>query len=323
VKFSTALPGLTRYPPSEFPAGRRNWQEDLGTEDFQQMARVAEALGYDALTVSEHVVMPDNLVANMGAYWPDAFTAMAFMAGATTRIRVNSSVIVLPYHQPVALAKAVTTLDVLSGGRVTVTVAAGMAEGAFAVLGVPFHRRGRVTDEYIEVMKLLWTEDHPRFQGEFVEVHDVVFAPKPVQRPHPPLWIGGSSMAALKRAARLGDGWAPAGSQGGKGPWLDSPEELPMFLDQARQVPGFAQREASFDISLSPVPTRIAPDHNPIERPGPAFTSAQEVVDRIHDLGRAGVTWTYVPRLGPPARSLEDHLEGLEWAAREVMAHFR
>ena len=171
-------------------------------------------------------------------------------------------------------------------------------------------------------MRLLWTAEHPEFHGEFVEVHDVVFEPKPVQQPYPPLWIGGSSMAALRRAARVGDGWAPAGSQGGKGPWLDSPQDLPMFLDEARRVPGFAEREASFDIWLSPVPTRITPDHKAVDG-GPVLSGTQEVVDRIGTLQAAGVTWTTVPRPGPPPQSLAEHLEGLEWAAKEVMPLFR
>ena len=224
--------------------------------------------------------MPKDLLSHMGPYWTDAFTVMTFIAGATTRIRVNSAVIVLPYHHPVAFAKAVSTLDVLSGGRVTLTVGAGMARGEFAALGVPFHQRGRVTDEYLAVMKLLWTADDPEFHGEFVDVVDVVFEPKPVQKPHPPVWIGGSSMAALRRAARAGDGWAPAGAQGGKGPWLQSLEDLPAFMEEARRCPGFAAREANFDISMGAVQTRIGPDHKPIAS---APTAEQRPGDRGPD----------------------------------------
>src|SRR6266511_943184 len=99
MKFSTGLPGLMRYPPSQFPPGGNNWQERLTTEDFQRMARAADEFGYDAISVSEHIVMPLELIEDMGAYWVDALTAMTFVAGATKRIRVNSSVIVLPYHE--------------------------------------------------------------------------------------------------------------------------------------------------------------------------------------------------------------------------------
>jgi probable F420-dependent oxidoreductase len=322
MKFSTGFPGLMHYPPEQFPPGGGNWQEKLTTEDFQLIARTAEELGYDSINTSEHLVMPKDLVDAMGAHWPDAFTVMSFIAGATTRIAVNSAVIVMPYHEPIAFAKAVSTLDLLSSGRVMLTLGVGMARGEFAALGVPFEKRGRVMDEYIAAMKVLWSEDDPSFQGEFVAFEDIVFEPKPVQKPHPPLWIGGSSMAALRRAARVGDGWTPSGSQGGKGPWLNGVDDLPMFLEEARRIPGFAEREHEFGISLTPVTTRFGPNHEPLPGDRP-LDGVQDLVDRIGALQEAGVTWTSIPRPGPPAQSLADHLEGLEWAATEVMARFR
>jgi probable F420-dependent oxidoreductase len=322
VKFSTSLPGLSRYPPDRFRTGD-HWETQLTADDFQRMARESDELGFDAIACPEHLVVPRELAAGMGAFWPDAFTVMTFVAGATRRIRVNSSVIVLPYHHPVALAKAVSSLDLLSGGRVTLTFGAGMAEKEFNALGVPFHERGRVTDEYLAVLRLLWTADQPEFDGRYVQFRDVIFEPKPVQKPHPPVWIGGSSMAALRRAARTGDGWAPAGSQGGKGPWLDSVDDLPVFLAEARRQPGFEGREATFDISMGPLPTRLGPDHKPL--PVEPLASTQAVIDAIGRLHEAGVTWTTVPRPAPMGepRSLEDYLEGLQWAVEEVIPRFR
>jgi len=132
VKFSTGFPGQMRYPPHLFPRGGNHWEERLTASDFQRIARTADELGYDAISVPEHIVMPKDLVPAMGPYWTDAFTVMTFIAGATTNIRVNSGVIVMPYHHPVAFAKAVSTLDVLSGGRVMLTLGAGMARGEFA-----------------------------------------------------------------------------------------------------------------------------------------------------------------------------------------------
>ena len=155
MRFVTHTPGLMRYPPSEFPPGSEPWPARMTCADFQRVARAADDLGFDALTVSEHLALPVDLEPNMGAWWPHAFTAMAFLAGATTRIRVNASVIVLPYHHPVALAKAISTLDVLSSGRVMLTFGVGMAPGEFTALGVPFDRRGRVADEYVAAMKTL------------------------------------------------------------------------------------------------------------------------------------------------------------------------
>ena len=132
MRFSTGMPGLDRYPPGFSP----EWAMRLSAADFQRIARAADELGYDAVNIPEHILMPDDLAQAMGAHWPHALTAMAFVAGATTNIKVNSCVIVLPYHNPIALAKAVATLDVMSGGRVILTFGVGHAEHEFESLGM-------------------------------------------------------------------------------------------------------------------------------------------------------------------------------------------
>lgn len=322
MKFWTSLPGLSRWPPASFAVPGANWQEHLAAAGFKQILAAADRLGFDSVNVPEHVVLPRALAEHMGGRWPDALTVMAFIAGATTRIAVNSGVIIVPLHHPVQLAKAVATLDVLSGGRVMLTVGTGMAPGEFRALGVDFRRRGRIADEYIAAMKVLWTADEPEFHGEFVDFADIVFEPKPVQWPHPPLFVGGRSVFALRRAARLGDGWAPSGAQGGKGPWLSGPDELPWFLEEARRCAGFAARERDFQIAMHAVPTLIGPDHR-LQDGAPPLTSTQQVIDLIAGLDNAGVTWTNVPPLDPGPQSLAGHLEYLEWAAAEVMPAFR
>ena len=204
---------------------------------------------------------------------------MAFIAGATTRLAVNASVIVLPYHEPITLAKAVATLDVLSGGRVVLSVGVGHAEDEFRALGVPFEKRGRIADEYLEVMKVLWTEDAPCYEGEFVQFRDVRFEPKPVQQPHPRIWIGGNSTAALRRAARHGSGWMP---------WLVTPDELPASLAELRDMPGYDAD--NFDLVMPPAPIRIREsDHTVLDPDGPMgrFADAQAVIDAIGGARRA------------------------------------
>ncbi|MGY1771909.1 TIGR03619 family F420-dependent LLM class oxidoreductase [Blastococcus sp. SYSU D00813] len=318
MRFSTGLPGLDRYPPSRYPPGAEPWQARLTAADFQRIARTADDLGFDAISVSEHLVVPTSLAPAMGAHWPHASTAMAFLAGATTRIRVNSAVIVLPYHHPVALAKAVATLDVLSGGRVTLTFGVGMAPGEFAALGVPFERRGAVMDEYVAVLKELWTAERPSFDGEWVRFSDVVFEPRPVQTPHPPLWFGGRSLVSLRRAAREGDGWAPAGGLLGKGPWLEEPEQLPAMLDSVAHL----RDGRPLDVDYAMVQPRIGPDHT-VQPPAFRPTSAQQIVDEAGRLASLGVTWTSVPSLADVPDTLEGHLEGLHWTAENVLAAFR
>jgi probable F420-dependent oxidoreductase len=322
VKFWTTLPGLSRWPPASFAVAGANWQEHLAAADFQRIAAAADGLGFDSVNVPEHVVLPRALAGQMGGRWPDALTVMAFVAGATTRIAVNSGVLILPLHNPVRLAKALSTLDVLSGGRVMVTVGTGMAPGEFSALGVDFRRRGRIADEYIQAMKVLWAADEPEFHGEFVDFADIVFEPRPLRWPHPPLFVGGRSVFALRRAARLADGWAPAGAQGGTGPWLSGPADLPAFLAEARRCDGFAAREHDFEIAMHAVPTLIGPDHR-LQAGAEPPASTQQVIDLIAELAAAGVTWTNVPPLGAGPRSLAGHLEYLEWAAAEVIPAFR
>jgi probable F420-dependent oxidoreductase len=302
-----------RYPPGFTP----EWETQLTAPDFQRIARAADELGYDAVQIPEHIVMPNDLAKMMGAYWPHAFTAMAFIAGATTRIAVNASVIVLPYHEPITLAKAVATLDVLSGGRVILTFGVGHAEDEFRALGIPFERRGRIADEYIEVMKVLWTEDAPAYDGEFVQFHDVQFEPKPVQQPHPPIWIGGNSNAALRRAARHGSGWMP---------WLITPDELPACLADLRTMPGFDAVADDFAIVMPPGPIRVnESDHSLLDPDNPmgSFANEQAVIDAIGGLAELGVNWTSIPHFGPDVTSLTEHLEHLAWGAENVMPLFR
>jgi probable F420-dependent oxidoreductase len=311
VRFLTDLPGLSRYPPGFDPP----WARELSTAEFQEIARTADDLGYDAISIPEHIVMPNALAPMMGAQWPHAFTVMAFVAGATTRIQVNSCVIVLPYHDPLPLAKAIATLDVLSSGRVMLTFGVGHAEDEFRALGLDFHRRGRMTDEYLDVMQILWTEDAPSYDGEFVHFDDVQFEPKPVQRPNPPIWIGGNSPAAIRRAARH-QGWMP---------WLITPEELPACLTDLRAMPGYDAAD-DFAVVLPPAPIQIREsDHSLIDTENPMghFESEQSVVDAIGALQEIGVNWTFIPRPGHPSASLADHLEHLGWGAEVVMPLFR
>jgi probable F420-dependent oxidoreductase len=313
VQFSTGLPGLMRYPPGFTP----EWETRLTATDFQRIARTADELGYDAVQIPEHIVMPNDLAKTMGAYWPDAFTTMAFIAGATTQIAVNSCVIVLPYHEPIALAKAVATLDVLSGGRVILTFGVGHAEDEFRALGIPFERRGRMADEYLEVMKVLWTEDAPAYDGEFVQFHDVQFEPKPVQQPHPRIWIGGNSTPALRRAARHCRGWMP---------WLITPDELPARLAELRTMPGFDAVADDFAVVMPPAPIRIREsDHSLLDADNPmgSFASEQAVIDAIGGLEELGVNWTSIPSFGPPVTSLTEYLDHLAWGAETVMPRFR
>jgi probable F420-dependent oxidoreductase len=190
-----------------------------------RIAQEGESLGYDYLTLTDHIVLPNLKVpgypySESGEFFTegperrhDQLTAAAYIAAKTSRIRLVLAVMVVPYRPAVLAAKMLATIDVLSAGRLVVGIGAGWLEAEFnAVAVTPFAKRGAVTDEYIRAFRTLWTEEAPRLDGDWVKFGDVLFEPKPVQRPHPPIWVGGESGPALRRAARLGDAWYPIGS---------------------------------------------------------------------------------------------------------------
>jgi len=198
----------------------------LSTPD--NLARIAvggEEIGYDSASISDHVVIPLDIEArypysDTGEFPGRArsdrheqLTAVAFLAGKTSRLRLVTSVTVVPHRPAVLLAKILATIDVLSQGRLTWGIGAGWMKEEFEALGVPpLAERGAVTDEYVDACRELWTKDDPRYEGRYVKFANIVFEPKPVQKPYPPIWVGGESGPALRRTARIGDGWYPIGT---------------------------------------------------------------------------------------------------------------
>jgi probable F420-dependent oxidoreductase len=198
----------------------------LATPDgITAIARRAAALGFAHLSVSDHVVVPRSIssrypYSTTGA-WPGAasgacleqFTLLASLTAISGNVRLITAVAVIPYRGAVHTAKIAATIDVLSGGRLVVGVGAGWLKEEFEALGAPpFEERGRVTDEWLQAFKILWTEDSPRLEGRHVRFANISFLPKSVQKPHPPIWVGGESPAALRRTSRYGDTWFPIGN---------------------------------------------------------------------------------------------------------------
>jgi probable F420-dependent oxidoreductase len=193
-------------------------------EAVRTLAQRAEALGFDAVWFPDHILTPRHVAsvypyAADGVYRADPdhpfyepLAVLNFVAGCTQRVRLGTHVLIIPYRHPVFTAKHLATLDVLSGGRLILGAGVGWMAEEFHALGLPtYAERGAVTNEYLRLFQELWTKDTPEFQGKYVQVSGVGFRPKPVQQPHPPIWIGGHSAAALRRAAILGDGWMPIG----------------------------------------------------------------------------------------------------------------
>lgn len=166
---------------------------------LRRVAQRAEALGYASLWTFQRVLGPPDVL--------DPVAALAYVAGHTERIRLGTATLCAPFTAPAVLAKQLATVDVLSRGRVTVGLGMGWMESEYAAAGVPFARRGARMDEYLRCLKALWTQDPVEFAGEFYTVPRTHFRPPPVQRPYPPLLLGGTLPAALRRAGRMADGW--------------------------------------------------------------------------------------------------------------------
>jgi probable F420-dependent oxidoreductase len=264
-----------------------------------KMVGLGESLGFSSVMIADHIVFPTVVKSRYpytvsgdfpgGGDALEQLALMAFVAGRTRTLRLVTSVMIVPYRNPVFTAKALATIDVLSNGRVTVGCGVGWMREEFEALeAASFDRRGAVTDEYLRIFKLLWTESPATFKGEFYDFADLQCLPFPVQKPHPPIWIGGHSAAALRRAARFGDGWHPVGAN----PAVPlRPAELKASLDELARLARAAGRDPS-RITISykaPVYDPSATTIGGAER-RPFSGSVAEIVDDIRTWKSLGVS---------------------------------
>jgi probable F420-dependent oxidoreductase len=297
---------------------------DVKAEDLVRFAQQAEQLGFYCLTVADHVIVPKNISISYpytvdgkypgAGYHLETLMTMSFLAGATERIRFVTSVMIAPYRNPVITAKMLASLDVLSQGRVIVGLGVGWMKEEFENLQAPaFEQRGRVTDEYIRAFRELWTKDNPSFNGKYCSFSDIVFLPKPVQKPTIPIWIGGHSKSALRRAAELGDGWHPIGGV----PTIPlEPEDVQKDLEI---LAGFAERAGR-----DPKEIRVAlkgslfDKEKKIEGRRRRFMgSAEEIASDIRDYRAVGVDTIIFDVRQPTSSETLDHME---WMAKTVIA---
>lgn len=224
-------------------------------EAIRAIAESAEVLGYDVLTISDHIVVPRQIDSKY-PYSPDGgwsgggdgmcfeqISLLNYVAGITKKARLLTSIMVIPHREPIFTAKALATADQLSGGRVELGIGTGWMREEFELLKTePFMERGAVTDEYIRAFKALWTEENPSFQGKYVQFKDIFFEPKPIQTGGPKVWVGGESGRALRRLAALGDVWYPIAGGNPKAP-LDTLAAYDAALAKLRQAAEQAGRD--------------------------------------------------------------------------------
>jgi probable F420-dependent oxidoreductase len=301
MKFSLAMPNTVRVKALVQP-----FEVNVTGADQVLIAKRADELGFDMIPIPEHFVVPNAHVELSGPHYFHSTVAQAFIAGATRRIRVVSTVTLLPLQHPVVMAKALATADWMSNGRITATFGVGWDAEEFKILGVPFHERGRMADEYLAAMVELWTSESPEFRGKYVSFKDVAFEPKPIQKPHLPIWIGGDAEPALKRAARYASGWFP---------WLTSPTDIPAKLDFIKSQPTYDGRP--FEVMYGLGTSQIGEGHevvdDPTQRPG---MSADEIIDQLGRFSELGVTITGVPI--PPVKDVNAYLDYAQWVIEEI-----
>lgn len=301
MKLAFSMPHLIRLKGRTQP-----WELGVGGAEMTRLARLADEWGYDMLAVPEHFVIPRSHVGLSGPHHFHAYAGMGYLLGATSRIRVNSSIAILPLQNPVVAAKALSTIDWMSGGRAMVTFAVGWLKEEFDLLGIDFSKRGAMADEYLAAIVELWTSDDPEFDGKYVSFRDVAFEPKPVQQPHLPIWIGGDADAPLRRAAKYASGWWP---------FLTRPEDIPTRIDFIRSQPDYAGglQDVFYGFSTS----QVGEGHEPVDDPAArAGQSLQQIVDRIAWFAELGVTMSSVPT--PPVADLEAAIDYMQWVAEEL-----
>lgn len=193
----------------EFGIRLPHYLTDGTPERIETVARLAEAMGFHSIWAVDHLVIPADPDRSWGWSYYDPFITLARVSALTSRVRLGFSVLVLPYRPPIVSAKAIAALDQLSGGRTIVGIGAGSVIPEFEALGVPIAERGARTDETLAVWRVLFEQDICAFAGRWTRFENLKFEPKPAQRPGPPIWVGGNSPAAIRRAVRFGAGWHP------------------------------------------------------------------------------------------------------------------
>jgi probable F420-dependent oxidoreductase len=176
------------------------------------VARRAEALGFDSIWVTDHLLVPRTFDIIYRDNMLEPIALLSHLAAVTQRVRIGTSVIILPYRHPITVAKMLATIDQLSNGRLIFGAAVGWMEEEFQALGQPYAERGTMSDEHLRLIRELWTAEVVSFAGEYTRFEDMQASPRPVQQPHPPIWVGGNSRRAQRRVAELGDGWHATGA---------------------------------------------------------------------------------------------------------------
>ena len=292
----------------EFEYEVKNHMSTVTTE----MAEAVESAGFDACFVTEHPFPSDDWLATGGHHSLDPFVALTAAAMVTRSLRLHTNILVLPYRNPFLTAKSIASLDVLSGGRVIMGVAAGYLQGEYAALGADFEDRNARTDEALVAIKQAWRGETVRLEGRDFAAAGNTMLPRPIQRPHPPIWVGGNSKLAIRRAALHGAGWSPfpaAGQFAGRARTaaLENTSQLGERIAYLHDYAKSIGREDELDVNFVPFGSRMN-SQEPIDYP--AFR------EQVSQLEAAGVTWL---SLGVPGRTRDEYITEVARFGAEVI----
>jgi probable F420-dependent oxidoreductase len=278
------------------PRAHARWEVEGDFDDVAAIGRAADQLGYDHLTCSEHVAIPEGVAPVRGGRYWDPLATFGALSVHTERIRLATFVLVLGYHHPLEIAKRYGTLDRLCNGRLVLGVGVGSLEEEFVLLGAPFADRGARADDAIAALRAVFGQSHPRYHGTHYDIDGMVVDPCGVQR-DPPIWIGGRTARSLRRAIALGDAWAPFGL---------APAEVAAMLGAARVRRDRRERERALDVWLQPAPL------DPLGAP-------DVTVAVLRDLATAGATGVSVRFVHRSRDHYLDQLAALPPLAAQVL----
>ncbi len=291
--------------------------------DFRGFIRRAEQLGFESVLVGDHIILPSQGTRQYpytadGSFsraaddpFLETMTLLGYLAACSETIKLGSTVIILPYRNPVVQAKMFASLDVLSDGRMICGVGVGWLEKEFDTLGAPYSERGPMSDEFLQIFKALWTQPEPEFYGRYYQLEGITFYPKPVQKPHIPIWVGGHTRAALRRTAKYGDCWHTT---------RQTPEfvadHIP-YLKQQTELAGRDPNSVSVSLKRSLHFTDLGiPDGSSIRTTGALTASTEEILDDLYICRQAGIDQlTYDFRV----KSVEDNIRVMEHLADRVL----
>ena len=291
------MPLPVQSQPTPYAA---DWERRSGPVELARIARVADESGFFSLGVGDHTAIPRRLSDAMGTVWYDATATLGWLAAVTTRVHLVSQVMVLAQRHPLRAAKELSTIDVLSGGRLIVGVGAGHVPEEYEMFGGRFDERGRHTDEAVSALCRCFTEEFPDLPGPRWPVRDMGLAPPPAQHPRPPIWIGGSSPAALRRAAALGDGWTPQ---------VTSRRDLPAQVARLAELRAELRGGAPIDVSVAAEPISLGGDGRRPDLPPWVLTGrAAAVAESLRELVDMGANHIQVRLIARDADELCDQV---------------